>query len=94
MSDERWTIERIREALGEGPLSHRFLTEIYQAPAPALLAVFAKWEQIATDVLAAVEQGREVAAYDARGEEPPGEWIDATDRIRTEAARIRAQGAA
>ncbi|MDG9701697.1 hypothetical protein [Streptomyces sp. DH37] len=93
-SGEQWTIERIREALGSPDLAQRFLSEINRAPAHQLLGVFAKWERIAKDTLAAVERGRRLAEYDARGEEPPGEWIDATDRVRQEAERIRARGAA
>jgi hypothetical protein len=94
MSGEPWTIESIRDALGNPALAQRFLGEINRAPAHQLLAVFAKWERVAKDTLAAVERGREVAAAEARGEEPPGEWVDVTDRVLSEAARIRAQGAA
>lgn len=93
-SNEPWTIERIRDALGSPVLAQRFLSEINRAPAHQLLQVFAKWERIAKDTLAAVERGRELVDYDARGEEPPGEWIDATDRIQREAAAARARGAA
>ena len=94
MSDQSWTIESIRDALGNPALAQRFLSEINRAPAHQLLAVFAKWERIAKDTIAAVERGRELAAYDARGEEPPGEWIDGTDRVLADAARVRARGAA
>lgn len=95
MSEQQpWTIERISDALGNPTLAQRFLGEINRAPACDLLAVFAKWQQIAKDTLAAVERGREVAAAEARGEEPPGEWIDVTDRVLADAARIRARGAA
>ena len=93
-SEQQWTIERIREALGSPDLAQRFLSEINRAPAQDLLRVFAKWEEIAKDLVAAVERGRELAEYDARGEKLPGEWIDATDRVQQEAARIRARGAA
>ncbi|MFF9803442.1 hypothetical protein ACF1G3_39445, partial [Streptomyces rochei] len=79
MSSEPWTIERIRDALGHPTLAQRFLTEINRAPAHQLLAVFAKWERIAKDTVAAANRGREIAATEARGEEPAGEWIDATD---------------
>jgi hypothetical protein len=94
MSDQPWTIESIRDALGNPALAQRFLGEINRAPAHQLLAVFARWERIAKDTLAAVERGRELAAYEARGEEPPGEWIDATDHVLAEAEHIRARGAA
>ncbi|MET9073899.1 hypothetical protein ABZX95_17365 [Streptomyces sp. NPDC004232] len=94
MSDQPWTIESIRDALGNPALAQRFLGEINRAPAHELLAVFAKWERIAKDTVAAVERGRELAAAEARGEEPAGEWIDVTDRVLTEADRIRARGAA
>ncbi|MER6376754.1 hypothetical protein ABT255_52675 [Streptomyces mirabilis] len=89
MSSEPWTIESIRDALGSPALAQRFLGEINRAPAHQLLSVFAKWERIAKDTLAAVERGREIAAAEARGEEPTGEWIDATDRVLADAARIR-----
>ncbi|GAA3368370.1 hypothetical protein GCM10020367_06440 [Streptomyces sannanensis] len=94
MSRSTWTIERIRDALGNPALAQRFLGEINRAPAHELLAVFARWERIAKDTVATVERGRELAAYDARGEDPPGEWADATDKVLAEAARIRARGAA
>jgi len=92
--EQQWTIETIREALGSPDLAQRFLSEINRAPAHELLTVFAKWERIAKNTLAAVERGRELAEYEARGEEPPGEWIDATDRVQREAVSIRAHGAA
>jgi hypothetical protein len=94
MSDRPWTIESIRDALGNPALAQRFLSEINRAPAHQMLAVFARWERIAKDTLAAVERGREIAAAEARGEEPSGEWIDATDRVLADAVRIRARGAA
>jgi hypothetical protein len=94
MSDTPWTIGRIRDALGNPDLAQQFLTEINTAPAHQILAVFAKWERIAKDTLTAVERGRQLAAHDARGEEAPGEWVDATDRVLEEAARIRSRGAA
>ncbi|MFF3518842.1 hypothetical protein [Streptomyces sp. NPDC002573] len=94
MSEQPWTIERIRDALGNRALAQRFLSEINRAPAHELLTVFARWERIAKDTVAAVERGWEIAAAEARGEEPPGEWVDATDRVLTDAARIRGRGAA
>lgn len=94
MSEQPWTIESIRDALGNPTLAQRFLGEINRAPAHELLQVFARWERIAKDTLAAVERGREIAAAEARGEEPPGEWIDGTERLQRVAARIRSQGAA
>ncbi|GAA0501258.1 hypothetical protein [Streptomyces olivaceiscleroticus] len=94
MSDQPWTIESIRDALGNPAAAQRFLTEINKAPAHQLLTVFAKWERIAKDTLAAVGRGRELAAYDARGEEPPGQWIDGTDRLAEIASRIHTHGAA
>lgn len=94
MSEQPWTIERIRDALGNPALAHRFLGEINRAPAHQLLGVFARWERIAKDTLAAVERGRDIAAAEARGEEPAGEWIDATDRVLADAERIRTRGAA
>lgn len=94
MSDKPWTIESIRDALGNPALASRFLSEINRAPAHQLLAVFAKWERIAKDTLAAVERGREIAVAEARGEDPTAGWADATDRVLTDAAHIRSRGAA
>lgn len=94
MSEQPWTIERISAALGNPTLAQRFIGEINRAPAHQLLQVFARWERIAKDTLAAVERGRDLAAYDARGEEPPGEWINGGERIQAIAARVRSQGAA
>ncbi|MGW6026556.1 hypothetical protein [Streptomyces sp. NPDC055099] len=94
MSEQPWTIESIRDALGNPALAQRFLSEINKAPAHELLQVFARWERIAKDTLAAVERGREIAAAEARGEEPPGEWIDGTVRLKAAHDRFRAHGAA
>ncbi|MGW4222980.1 hypothetical protein ACWEG1_05935 [Streptomyces bauhiniae] len=94
MSEQPWTIESIHDALGNPALAQRFLGEINRAPAHELLAVFARWERIAKDTLAAVEQGRDMAAAEARGEDPTAGWHDATDRVAVEADRIRARGAA
>jgi hypothetical protein len=94
MSDKPWTIESIRDALGNPALAQRFLGEINRAPAHQLLGVFARWERIAKDTLAAVERGRAIAAAEARGDEPADEWIDGTDRVLADAAQIRARGAA
>lgn len=94
MGDGPWTIERIAEALGAPVLRQRFFAEINRAEAHELLQVFAKWERIAKDQTAAVERGRRMTEYDERGEEPPGEWVDATDRVQDEATRIREHGAA
>jgi hypothetical protein len=94
MSEQPWTIESIRDALGNPTLAQRFLGEINRAPAHELLHVFAKWERIAKDTLAAVERGREIAVAEARGEESAGEWVDRTDRVLAEAERIRTRGAA
>lgn len=94
MSEQAWTIESIRDALGSPVLAQRFLGEINRAPAHQLLAVFAKWERIAKDTSAAAARGRDLIAYDQRGEQPPGEWTDRTDRVFADAERIRARGAA
>jgi hypothetical protein len=93
-SDAPWTIERIRDALGDPDLAQRFLSEINRAPAHELLHTFARWERIAKNTLVTVERARELAEYAARGEELPGEWVDATDRIQREAEQIRSRGAA
>ena len=94
MSSEPWTIERISAALGNPALASRFLSEINRAPAHQLLHVFAKWQGIAERSIEAGRRGREIAEAEARGEEPPGQWTDITDRVLAEAARNRAQGAA
>lgn len=94
MSEQTWTIESIRDALGSPVLAQRFLGEINRAPAHLLLQVFAKWERIAQDTLTAVQRGRDLAAYDQRGEPLPGEWTDRTDQVLADAERIRARGAA
>ncbi|MGA4875890.1 hypothetical protein [Streptomyces lydicamycinicus] len=87
MSTEPWTIETICEALGNPAISKRFLTEINKAPAHELLAVFARWERIAKDTVAAVERGREIAAAEERGEDPTADWPDITNLVRAEAQR-------
>lgn len=94
MSEQTWTIESICDALGNPALAKRFLGEINRAPAHELLAAFAKWERIAKDVTAAVQRGRDLAAYDQRGDQLPGEWIDRTDQVQADAERIRTRGAA
>lgn len=94
MSDQPWTIERISDALGNPTLAQRFLSEINRAPAHQLLHVFAKWQGIAERSIEAARRGREIAAAEARGEEPPGQWTDVTDRVLAEAARNRTRGAA
>ncbi|QHC33882.1 hypothetical protein [Streptomyces sp. HF10] len=94
MSDQPWTIASIRDALGTPALAQRFLSEINRAPAHELLPVFAKWERIAKDTVATIERGRAIAAAEVRGDEPPGEWVDATDRVLADAERIRTRGAA
>ncbi|WP_435643835.1 hypothetical protein ACR9VJ_26270 [Streptomyces sp. H49] len=94
MSDQPWTIESIRDALGNPALAQRFLGEINRAPAHELLAVFAKWQSIAQRTLDAAQRGKEIAAAEARGEHPTREWTDATDRVLADAERIRRRGAA
>ncbi|MET9445040.1 hypothetical protein [Streptomyces sp. NPDC006610] len=94
MSDQPWTIERIRDALGNPALAQRFLGEINRAPAHQLLQVFARWERIAKDTQTAVERGREIAAAHARGDDPTADWNDATERVQADADRIRTRGAA
>ncbi|MFE5757523.1 hypothetical protein ACFQ7M_19505 [Streptomyces massasporeus] len=94
MSEQPWTIESIRDALGNPALAQRFLSEINRAPAHQLLGVFAKWERIAKDTLAAVQRGHDIAAAQERGEDPTDVWGDATDRVLAEADRIRSRGAA
>ncbi|MCC9690222.1 MULTISPECIES: hypothetical protein [Streptomyces] len=94
MSEQPWTIESIRDALGNPALAQRFLSEINRAPAHELLAVFARWERVAKDTVAAVARGRAIAEAQAGGEDPTAEWTDVTDRVMAEAARIRTRGAA
>jgi hypothetical protein len=94
MSDQPWTIERICDALGNPALAQRFLGEINRAPAHRLLAVFAKWERVAKDMVAAAAKARDIAAAWERGEDPTADWPDVTDRVLAEAERIRTRGAA
>ena len=94
MSDAPWTIERISAALGDPDLARRFLAEMYRAEAHELLDVFAYWQQMAKDTVAALEQADDVIACESRGEEPPGEWINGDQRLQEVADRIRARGAA
>ncbi|MEV8313846.1 hypothetical protein AB0Q95_06700 [Streptomyces sp. NPDC059900] len=92
MTDQPWTIDRIHDVLGAPALASRFLSEINKAPAHELLHVFARWEHIAKNLEAAFDDESTEAAR--RGEEPPGEWIDGTQRLDEAAARIRSRGAA
>ncbi|MFF8590003.1 hypothetical protein ACF061_00945 [Streptomyces sp. NPDC015220] len=94
MSEQQWTIESIRDALGNPALAQRFLREINRAPAHELLQVFARWERIAKDIVVAVERGRDIAAAQERGEDPTADWTDATERVLGEAERARARGVA
>lgn len=94
MTHEPWTIDRIHDTLGNPALASRFLSEINRAPAHELLAVFARWERVAKDLIAAVERARDLAAHETRGEDLPGDWIDVTDKIRDEAANLPGRGAA
>ncbi|MFI0900508.1 hypothetical protein [Streptomyces sp. NPDC020983] len=91
---EPWTIESIRDALGNPIVVSRFLAEINRAPAHELLTVFAKWQRIAEDVSAAAARARDLAPYAASGQPLPGQWIDRTDQVRADAERARARGAA
>lgn len=90
-TDKPWTIERIHSALGNPELGQRFLGEINRVPAADLLAVFARWERIAKDTTAAVARGRDLAGHDECGEQAPGEWIDATQRVADAAAVNRSR---
>jgi hypothetical protein len=80
-SEQQWTIETIRDALGTPDLAQRFLAEINRAPAHELLHVFAKWQRIAQNLEDAFRDADEILAAEARGEEPPGVWIDGTERL-------------
>ncbi|MFB7500068.1 hypothetical protein ACFC09_36215 [Streptomyces sp. NPDC056161] len=92
MSEQQWTIESIRDALGSPDLAQRFLAEINRAPAHELLQVFAKWERIAKNLTVAFDDDTVTAVQ--RGEEPDGRWIDGTDRLRQAADRFHSHGAA
>ncbi|QLJ01505.1 hypothetical protein HZZ00_11035 [Streptomyces sp. NEAU-sy36] len=92
MSDQNWTIESIRDALGNPALAQRFLGEINRAPAHELLTVFAKWERIAKNLDTAFDE--DVVEAVRRGEEPPGQWIDGSDRIQRANERFHSHGAA
>lgn len=84
-----WTIKSICETLGDPALTKKCLEEINKAPVDQLVAVVEKWVDRATRIQAAEQRGRELAAADARGEELPGNWVDRTDWVQREAARIR-----
>lgn len=94
MSDQPWTIESIRDALGNPALVQDFLSEINRAPADQLLDVFAHWQTVAATTLDAAERARVDAAAEARGERPAAGWADVTDRVLADAARNRQRGAA
>lgn len=94
MSDQPWTIESIRDALGSPALAQRFLAEINRAPAHQILSVFAKWQSIAQRTLDAVQQGHDIAAAHKRGEDPTSDWPDATDRVLSKDEQLRRRGAA
>ncbi|MER5201436.1 hypothetical protein ACWD3J_49105 [Streptomyces sp. NPDC002755] len=94
MSSEPWTIESIRNVLSNPVLVQEFLGEINRTPAHQLLGVFARWERIAKDTLAAAERGRQIAEAHGRGEDPTAEWADVTDQVLGAAERIRSRGAA
>ncbi|RKN34966.1 hypothetical protein [Streptomyces hoynatensis] len=93
-SGDKWTIERICEALGSPALSQRFLAEINKAPATALLDVFEKWVAAAERMQHAMTRGRELAALEGRGEGLPANLIDRTEQVFAKAEQIRARGAA
>lgn len=46
-------------------------------------------ERIAKNTLHAVERARDLAEYDDRGEQFPGQWVDATHRILDEPGAAR-----
>ncbi|WP_033321359.1 hypothetical protein [Streptomyces yerevanensis] len=94
MSERQWTIETICDALVGPAAKQQFLGEINRVPVHEIVTVFAKWQQIASDITAAVERGRELARAEAETGEIPGEWIDVTDRIQAEASAARARGVA
>jgi hypothetical protein len=61
---EPWTIGRVSRELGGSELSQRFRAEIIRAPARELLQVFAKWQRIAKDILAAErDQGEQTTQH-------------------------------
>jgi hypothetical protein len=92
MSEQTWTIESIRDALGNPDLAQRFIAQINRAPAHELLAVFARWQRIASNLDAAFDD--DTVAAVRRDEEPPGQWIDGSDRLRRATDRIHSHGAA
>jgi hypothetical protein len=92
MSEQPWTIESIRDALGSPDLAQRFLAEINRALAHELLAVFARWQRIAENLDAAFDDAAVAAVQ--RGEEPSGQWIDGSERLQRATERFRSHGAA
>ncbi|MFI0220389.1 hypothetical protein [Streptomyces lydicus] len=93
MSDtgQPWTIETICETLGDPTLTKKFLGEFNTARVDQLIPTFEKWASRAGRIQAAEQRGRELAAADDRGEELPGEWVDRTEWVQQETARIRAE---
>lgn len=93
-NDAPWTIERIRDALADPDLVARFLAEINTAPAHQLLTVFAKWERIAKSIEESFDDTDVIVEAVRRGEDPPGVWIDGTERLQQIEEGIRSRGAA
>ncbi|MFD0405572.1 hypothetical protein [Kitasatospora sp. NPDC127116] len=89
-----WSIERIAAALGNPTLAQRFLGEINKAPAYRVMEVFAKWQGVAERLEETAARVEEARAAEAAGLPIPGEWVDVTEEVQAEAARIRARGAA
>lgn len=75
------TIGTIREALGFPSLRGRFMDDLDKAPAAEVPALLTKWGRIADDTAATLARATQLAEYDPRGEEPPGEWIDGMPRL-------------
>lgn len=84
-------MQAVEKALGSQKIVDRMHAELDSASEARRQSVLDRWTGIAERILAAEERGRELAAYDARGEELPGEWIDRTEWVLEEAARIRAR---
>ncbi|MFJ9523583.1 hypothetical protein ACIRPK_35805 [Kitasatospora sp. NPDC101801] len=90
MSDHvPWTIERISVALSSPALRQRFVGEINGAPAHELLGVFARWQGIAEQLVAAAERGRAILASPCLDGDDQDEWTDVTDKVLTDAERLR-----
>lgn len=84
-----WTIERIHESLGSPKVRQAFMCELNKARIHEITGVFAKWQGIAEQTVAAVERARAAREAELAGEPVPGEWTDVTDEVLEAAEEIK-----